>query len=104
MDASDYMVSKPGGLTVSEALAKELPLILIDPIPGQEDRNSEFLLNNGLALAVSKTFPIDEAIYELMNNQARLRCLPEMVREIGKPNASKQLGDFIIELDHTASN
>lgn len=104
MDAADYLVSKPGGLTVSEALAKELPLILIDPIPGQEDRNSEFLLNNGLALAVSKTFPIDEAIYELMNNQARSRCLPDMIREVGKPHASRQLGDFIIGLEHTNRN
>lgn len=104
MDASDYLVSKPGGLTVSEALAKGLPLILIDPIPGQEDRNSEFLLNNGLALAVSKTFPIDEAIYELMHNQARSRCLPELLQEVGKPDASRKLGDFIIGLEHTTGN
>ena len=42
MDASDFIITKPGGLTVSEAIAKKLPVILVDPIPGQEDRNREF--------------------------------------------------------------
>ena len=48
MDAADVIVTKPGGLTTSEFLAKGLPAIVLDPIPGQEDRNVEFLLNNGL--------------------------------------------------------
>lgn len=98
MDAADYIVSKPGGLTVSEALAKGLPMILIDPIPGQEDRNFEFLLNNGLALGVTDTFPIDEALYQLMQNPNRAQYMSHMVRQVGKPYACKQLGDFIIEL------
>lgn len=98
MDASNLIVSKPGGLTVSESLAKGLPMILIDPIPGQEDRNVEFLLNNGLAINTSETFPIDEAIFQLMGNDWRLAHLSETIKHIGRPNSSKDLGDFIISL------
>ena len=67
MDASDCIITKPGGLTTSELLAKKLPAILINPIPGQEDRNMEFLVNSGAAVMATDTFPIDEALYEIMN-------------------------------------
>lgn len=96
MSASDVIISKPGGLTVSEALAKKLPMIIINPIPGHEDRNYEFLVNNGLAIGTSKTFSVEEAIYQLMNNPTRLECMAKMAEEIGKPDASKMLGDFVI--------
>ena len=96
MDAADFIITKPGGLTVSESMAKGLPLILVNPIPGQEDRNVEFLLNNGLALHVTNTFPVDEAIYQFFNNQFRRERFHETVKEFGKPNAAKDLGDFII--------
>lgn len=97
MDASDIIVTKPGGLTVSEAIAKRLPIILVDPIPGQEDRNREFLLNNGLAVGVSKTLPLDEVMYELLNCETRRNQISEMQSLLGRPNSSKTLGDFIIE-------
>lgn len=92
MDAADCVVTKPGGLTTSEALAKGLPMIMINPIPGQEDRNVEFLLNNGAALKVSKTFPVDDAVYQLFSNTERLKTLKETVGFLGKPNST---GDFV---------
>ncbi len=98
MDASDFIVSKPGGLTTSEALAKALPMILIDPIPGQEDRNFEFLVNNGLAIGVSETFTVGEALYQLLSSENRAECMRKMADEVGKPNAGKQLGDFIVNI------
>lgn len=98
MDAADFIVTKPGGLSVSESLAKGLPMILVNPIPGQEDRNLEFLLNNGLAMAVSKTFSVGEAVYQMYQNQWRMENLPAGVRYLGKPDAAKRLGDFVISL------
>ncbi len=98
MDAADVIVTKPGGLTTSELLAKGLPAILVDPIPGQEDRNVEFLLNNGLAIKVSATFPIDEAVYQLLLHEWRLTMLAKSAKLMGKPAAAKDLGDFVIEL------
>ncbi|MGE4284224.1 MAG: glycosyltransferase [Clostridia bacterium] len=103
MDACTCIVTKPGGLTVSESLAKGIPMILINPIPGQEERNVEFLLNNGLAIKTSATFPIDEAVFQLLMNDWRLNDLATMIRHIGKPNAAKDLGDFIIELSSQQS-
>lgn len=98
MDASDFIVTKPGGLTVSEAIAKGIPIILVDPIPGQEDRNREFLLNNGLAVGVSKTMPIDEVLYELIHCDMRRRQISQMQSLLGKANSAELLGNFIIDL------
>jgi len=99
MDAADCIVTKPGGLTSSEAMAKELPMIIVNPIPGQEERNTEFLLNNGLALKVSKTFGIDEALYYLFNDPLRLKYMRESIRLVAKPNANRDLCEFIMSLD-----
>ena len=98
MDASDCIITKPGGLTVSEALAKGLPLILMNPIPGQEDRNLEFLLNNGLAQFITDTYPVDDAVYQLFNNKWKQDYLSEGIKYIGKPNAVKDLCEFILSL------
>ncbi|NLJ41459.1 MAG: galactosyldiacylglycerol synthase [Clostridiales bacterium] len=98
MDAAHCIVTKPGGLTISESLAKGLPIVIIDPIPGQEERNAEFLLNNGLALMVSETFPIDEAMYLLMVNEDRVKTLGRMAEVFAKPNATVDLSHRIMEL------
>lgn len=95
MDASDFIITKPGGLTVSEALAKELPLVLINPIPGQEDRNQIFLTNNGLAVAVNKNLPIDEVVNHLFENKKHLYDMIDMTKLLGKPNSTKDLCDFV---------
>ncbi len=99
MDASDCIITKPGGLTVSEGLAKGMPLILINPIPGQEDRNVEFLLNNGMAQLVTSTYTVDEAIYQLFQNEWKVQNLPAGIEYIGKPNATRDLCEFIISLE-----
>lgn len=96
MDAADIIITKPGGLTTSEALAKNIPLILTNPIPGQEDRNMEFLVNNGVAVMVTETFPVDEAIYNLMESKWRCNVMKECADHIGKPNATADLCNFII--------
>ncbi len=97
MDASDCIVTKPGGITSSEALAKSLPMIIANPIPGQEDRNVEFLMNNGAAFKVSSTFPVDEAIYQMFTNKIRLRELKEIAGVLGKPDSTLKIVEFIIK-------
>ncbi len=97
MDAADCVITKPGGLTTSEALAKELPMILSKPIPGQEDRNSEFLLNFGCAMKISKTLTAEELVYQFFQNPKRRQAMLENISLIKKPNAVKELYDFIME-------
>jgi len=98
MDASDYIVTKPGGLTSSEALAKRLPILMVNPIPGQEDRNVEFFLNNGAAVKISSTYPVDEAMYQLLTNPKRREALDEMIDVIRKPNSTRDFAEFLSEV------
>ena len=97
MDASDFMISKPGGITVSESLVKAIPLILMNPIPGHEDRNREFLVNNGLSMAVSSTYPVEEAVFQFLQNDWRRENLREGIRAVSPQNPMKLLYDFIME-------
>ena len=101
MDASDVIITKPGGLTTSESLAKGLPMIIVNPIPGQEERNTDFLLNNGCAMATSKTRSIDECIYQLLSSDARLSAMRECIASIAKPDSAKNTASFIHELGLT---
>ncbi|MFA6308971.1 MAG: glycosyltransferase, partial [Clostridia bacterium] len=59
MQISDLIITKPGGVTVSEALAESLPIIIMSPIPGQEERNAQFLLNCGVAARITETDDVD---------------------------------------------
>ena len=97
MSASDCIITKPGGLTVSEALARHIPMLLVDPIPGHEERNVEFLLNNGLALAVTKTFPVDEAVYNLFTNPGRIENIRAVMATVAHPDATARLADIVLE-------
>ena len=99
MDAADVIVTKPGGLTVSEALAKRLPMILVNPIPGQEERNTEFLLNNAIATKMSKTCPMDVCLYQVLKNNWRRKISNEIMGYIGKPHAARDLADFLVNYE-----
>ncbi len=94
MDAADCIVTKPGGLTTSEALAKRLPMVICNPIPGQEDRNTEFLLNNGAAVRVSKTSRLSDVIYQLFLYPNRIELMKQNIDLIRKPNATENLADL----------
>lgn len=98
MDASDVIVSKPGGLTTSEALAKRLPLIIVNPIPGQESRNTAFLTNNGAALASSSTCPVAELVYSLFKNSERMRVLHDAIDVLRRPNSAADVCEFTMQL------
>ncbi len=98
MDAADCIVTKPGGITSSEALAKGLPMIIANPIPGQEDRNVEFLMNNGAAFKVSSTFPVDEAIYQMFSNEIRLGQLWQTARVLGKPQSTLKIVELVLKV------
>lgn len=97
MAAADCMVSKPGGISTAEALAVGVPLIMVDSLPGVEERNVEFLLNNGGAILASKTYSLTEAIMLLFEHEERRRNLQEGMATLARPEATKQLCEFLIE-------
>lgn len=96
MDAADCIITKPGGLTTTECMQKHLPMILTDPIPGQEVRNSEFLSNCGAAIVCSNFFPVDEAVDLLLHSPERRQLLSSALEILANPNAASDLADFIL--------
>ncbi|MEX2287974.1 MAG: glycosyltransferase [Planctomycetaceae bacterium] len=88
MAVADIVVSKPGGLTTSEVLARGAAMAVINPIPGQESRNSDFLLENGAAIKINNIATLAHKLTPLLREPSRLARLKENARRIGKPQAA----------------
>jgi processive 1,2-diacylglycerol beta-glucosyltransferase len=88
MAAADLLVGKAGGLTTSEALARALPMVLIEPIPGQEERNADHLLEAGAAIRCNNFPAAAWKIARLLDDIARLTRMREAARSMGHPNAA----------------
>jgi processive 1,2-diacylglycerol beta-glucosyltransferase len=98
MDAADFLISKPGGLTSSEALAKSLPMILTHPIPGQEERNARYLLHQGVAVRADSPDEIATAVQSLLTHPARLHRMVERTQAIATPYAAIEVSRWISRL------
>jgi len=96
MEASDVIITKPGGLTTSEALAKNLPMIIIHPIPGQETKNTEFLLRQGVALRAEDGSDVAALIQELFSNSVKLEEMRKRADLIKKPNSAMDTARLIL--------
>ena len=97
MEVANMIVTKPGGMTTSECLAKELPMVIINPIPGQEMRNTDFLLNKGIALRIDKTSDIGEEIEILLKSSDRLADMSRAAFEHSRPHAALDIAKLILE-------
>jgi processive 1,2-diacylglycerol beta-glucosyltransferase len=91
MSASDLVVTKPGGLTVSECLARHKPMLLVSPIPGQEERNADYLLEAGAALKAADAATLEFKLGQLLADPARLRAMSEAAHRIGRPHAAQDV-------------
>ena len=97
MAISDLVVTKPGGLTTSESLASNLPMVIINPIPGQEEENAEFLENKGIAVWIKKTDNSKEVIESLLQNKEKLQQMKENSKLLAKPNSTKDICDILFK-------
>ncbi|MGE5582018.1 MAG: MGDG synthase family glycosyltransferase [Bacillota bacterium] len=95
MAASDLLISKSGGLTATEAMAKSLPLIAFKPIPGQESGNCQFLLKNKAGLRVKNAKQARLAIEDFLNNPDKLRVLRDNMGRISRPQAAAEIVAYI---------
>lgn len=100
MDAADCVITKPGGITVSEALAKRKPLIVTEPLPGVENRNLYFLINNSLAVYAGKYARTDEVLIQLFSNPEKCEEMNRAQEKMGKQHSAQKLGDFLLELNN----
>ncbi len=88
MAVADLIITKPGGLTSSEALAMGRPLLILDPIPGQEAANSDFLLERGAAVKVNRVEDLPHRVEQLLASK-RLATLAKAAKALGCPDAAK---------------
>lgn len=96
MDAADVLISKPGGLTSSEALAKRLPMIMVAPLPGQEERNAEFLVRHRVALRCTDVKSLGRMVVDLFSRPASLRRMKEQALALGRPHAARVAASHIM--------
>ncbi|WP_066254078.1 MGDG synthase family glycosyltransferase [Neobacillus drentensis] len=98
MAMSDLMISKPGGVTTSEALAMELPLLLYHPLPGQEEDNAQFLVDAGLALLAENDHDLIGKIEGVTKNLELLTRMQQMARQYQSKTSSVDALDVIIQI------
>src|SRR5204862_988217 len=98
MAAADVLIGKAGGLTTSEALARGLPMVLIEPIPGQEERNADHLLEAGAAIRCNNLPAAAWKIAALLNDSARLTRMREAARSLGRPGAAASIAEDALTL------
>jgi len=97
MSISSLVVTKPGGLTSSESLASNLPMLIINPIPGQEEENAEFLENAGVAVWLKKDDDINLTIKSLLNDLNKLNEMRAKCSSLGKLNSTDNIGKIILD-------
>jgi processive 1,2-diacylglycerol beta-glucosyltransferase len=88
MAAADIVVSKPGGLTTSEILARGAAMAIVNPIPGQESRNSDFLLENGAAIKINSVATLAFKLGALLADPVRIAQLKANAARLGRPRAA----------------
>ena len=100
MAIADLTVTKPGGLTTSECLARGLPMVLVSPIPGQEERNAEMLLEHGCAVLARTPGALAYKLEALLNDAGRLQKMRDNCRRTGHPHAARDIAAEMVELVH----
>jgi processive 1,2-diacylglycerol beta-glucosyltransferase len=101
MAISDMAITKPGGLTSSECLAMNLPMIVVSPIPGQEERNADYLLEAGAALKAVDIAALCYKVQKLLQNPAQLSMMRERMAKVAKPSAANTVLSHVFSfLEH----
>lgn len=98
MSVATFLISKPGALTISEALTRELPMILHDPIPGPEVDNAKFVSDNGAAIWVKHQDTLDAVVREVLSDATILPKLRNNAKVLKKPYASDNITDVIANM------
>lgn len=98
MSASDILLGKPGGLTTSEGLAKGLGFCVVNPIPGQEERNSDHLLEEGVGIRCNNLPALAYKLDRLIADPARLASMREHSRRLARPHAARDIVSQLLAL------
>lgn len=102
MDSSSLIITKPGGVTVAEALIKRLPVFITDPIPGQEERNADFLTELGAGRRLTHSGDLCSVLESILDNPMLLKEMSEAAGKLAKPNACENITRLVLQLTHKA--
>jgi len=97
LGAATLLLSKPGGLTTAEALARGLPMVILDPIGGQEERNSDVLLEAGAAVKCTEVTLLNHKLARLLDDPSRIAAMSENARRLGRPYAARDIARIVLE-------
>ena len=95
MSISDLVVTKPGGLTTTESLASGLPIVVINPIPGQEEENAEFLEKRQVAIWIKKDDNVEEILNDLFSNPNKMQKMKVNARLMAKKNSTRDICEIL---------
>ena len=95
MSAADLMMGKPGGLTTAESLCKGLGWIVVNPIPGQEERNAIYLLEQGVGIWCNNLHTLGYKVSALLDAPARIAAMQANARRLARPDAAAQVAAVV---------
>lgn len=98
MRAADVLVSKPGGLTSSEALAAGLPVVMLRPLPGQEERNARYLQESGIGIRAQTSRELTDVLDRLLSEPQRLMRMSASAKRLAKPHAAESVAEILDSL------
>ncbi|MFA6384152.1 MAG: glycosyltransferase [Candidatus Omnitrophota bacterium] len=98
MTIADVIVTKPGGITTSEALSKKLPMLILRPIPGQEESNTVYLTQKKAAIRITKPKEITRLLEDLFTEPHKLKAMADAAGQMSKPHASMDIAKLALTL------
>jgi processive 1,2-diacylglycerol beta-glucosyltransferase len=98
MDISTLIITKPGGITTAEALAKGIPMLIVHPLPGQEAMNTKFLLKEGVAVKAEEPEDVPVILEELLYNKHKLSIMREKAKSLSKGDSAMNIAKLVLEL------
>jgi processive 1,2-diacylglycerol beta-glucosyltransferase len=98
MEISEIIITKPGGITTAEALVKRLPMIIINPIPGQEAKNTEYLLSQHVAVEAGNANDVMLLVDEFLRNPRKLWTMREAAGAVARPRSAENSAREILRL------
>lgn len=96
MAVATLILTKPGGLTTAEALASGLPMVILDPIGGQEERNADMLLENGAAIKCTEVTVLAHKLGNLLADPERLAAMSANARRLSRPDAARTVAETVL--------
>jgi len=97
MNIANLVITKPGGLTTSESLISGLPMLIINPLPGQEEQNAEFLEENNVGVWLRKNDNIEECLNKFISNDEQLNEFRENALKLAKKDSTKEICKVLLE-------